>query len=229
MTVIQSLTIKYRQRRFAFLFFTLLITMLSVPMFGALGLGTKFMEIVLGLNILAATLITLHSHRSYVGLGFLALFLAASGGHMLLGHGPFLVTSQGIGASICLVAVFSMLRHILRAGRVDSERIFAALSVYLLIGVICGLLFFIFEESWPGSISFQRLSLAGNNDTKMEHIIYFSFVTLGTLGYGDILPVSGPARALAMTEAIIGQMYLVVIVARLVSLYQSEADRNGRT
>ncbi len=58
--------------------------------------------------------------------------------------------------------------------------------------------------------------------------LYFSFVTLGTLGYGDITPVGGPARALAVSEAIVGQMYLVVVVARLVSLYEGSALRDER-
>jgi hypothetical protein len=53
--------------------------------------------------------------------------------------------------------------------------------------------------------------------------IYFSFVTLATLGYGDVVPASGPARALAMLEAVFGQLYLVVLVARLVSLYSRES------
>ncbi len=85
--------------------------------------------------------------------------------------------------------------------------------------------FGIFLEQWPGSFSFQGSSFVGSKQNVLAHTIYFSFVTLGTLGYGDIIPVSGPARALAVTEAIVGQMYLVVVVARLVSLYKGGADR----
>jgi hypothetical protein len=110
-------------------------------------------------------------------------------------------------------------------GFVTSERIFAALSVYLLVGIVCGLLFCIFVEQWPGSFSFQGSSFVGSKQNILAHTVYFSFVTLGTLGYGDIIPVSGPARALAVIEALVGQMYLVVIVARLVSLYKGGADR----
>jgi hypothetical protein len=54
--------------------------------------------------------------------------------------------------------------------------------------------------------------------------IYFSFITIATLGYGDIVPVNGAARGLAMLEAIGGQMYLAVLVARMVSLYSKEED-----
>ncbi|GLI33762.1 potassium channel family protein [Desulforhabdus amnigena] len=226
MSIIRSLTNRYSRRRFACLFFSLLITMVAAPVFAAKGLSTRFMEVFLALNILAAVLITLFSFGTYVGLGLLALVLVARGGHALLDYEPLLATSQGIGAVICLVSVCVMLRFILSEGSVTSERIFAALDLYLILGVMCGLLFCILEEEWPGSFSFQSLPLAESRQNPLAHTIYFSFVTLGTLGYGDIIPVGGPARALAVAEAISGQMYLVVVVARLVSLYKGGSCRN---
>jgi hypothetical protein len=226
MTVIKDLTTRYSRRRFACLFFSLLVTMVSAPVFGALGYSIRFMEVFLALNILAAVLVTTYGSGSYLGLGLLGLVLAARGGSALLGDGLLLETSQGAGALTCLVTVFIMLRYILSEGRITSERIFAALSVYLLIGIMCGLLFCIFEEVWPGSFTVQGSTLGGSRKIQLAHTIYFSFVTLGTLGYGDMIPVGGPARALAVIEAIGGQMYLVVVVARLVSLYQGSGGRN---
>jgi hypothetical protein len=58
--------------------------------------------------------------------------------------------------------------------------------------------FRIFPGQWPGSFSFQGSSFVGSKQIVLAHTIYFSFVTPGTLGYGDIIPVSGPARALAL-------------------------------
>ncbi len=225
MSVAANLMASYSRRRFACLFFSLIMTMAAAPVFGALGFGGKFIEILLGMNILAATLITLHSHRLYAGLGLFVLFLGLRILHTIQGSGALLLTGHGIGVVICLVSVSTIIRHILREKSVDSEHIFAALDVYLLIGIICGLLFFIFEEKWPGSISFHGLVSIGK-DAQLEYTIYFSFVTLGTLGYGDMLPISGPARALAVTEALVGQMYLVVVVARLVSLYKGGSECN---
>ncbi len=226
MTRLRNLSILYSRRRFACLFFSLLVTMVAAPVFGEMGLSTRFMEIFLGLNILAAVLVTLFNFNIYVGLGLLALVLIAKAGHALLGYEPLLATSQGIGALICLVSACIMLHFILNEGDVTSERIYAALDVYLLLGIMCGLIFCIFEEQWPGSFSFQSSTLVASAQNRLAHTIYFSFVTLGTLGYGDIIPVGGPARALAVTEAITGQMYLVVVVARLVSLYKSRSERN---
>ena len=225
MSVIHDLINAYSRRRFALLFFSLLITMVAAPILGAMGVSTKFMEIFLAFNLLAAVLVTVFSSGIYAGVGFLAL-LAARGGGALLGYEPLQEMSQAIGVLLCLVSAVIMLRFILSEGFVTSERIFAALSVHLLVGILCALLFCIFVEQWPGSFSFQGSSFTENKQNVLAHMIYFSFVTLGTLGYGDIIPVSGPARALAVTESIIGQMYLAVVVARLVSLYRGAADRD---
>jgi len=228
MTVVGRLTNSYSRRCFACLFLSLLLTMVAAPLFWAMGLSARFMEVLLAFNILSAVLITLFSDGAFVSLGLLGLFLATRIGHALLGSEPLLATNQGVGALVCLVSVWVILRFMLSEGSVSSERIFAALDVYLLFGIACGLLFCIFEEQWPGSFSVQGSSLAGGDRSPLAHTIYFSFVTLGTLGYGDITPVGGPARALAVAEAMIGQMYLVVVVARLVSLYKGEIGRNQR-
>jgi hypothetical protein len=228
MTFIKNLTNSYSRRRFACLFFSLLLTMVAAPVLAALGFSTRFMEIFLALNILTAVLITLFGFRAYVGLGLLVLVFATRGGYSLLDNEQLLMTSQGAGVLTCLVSVLVMFRYILKEGEVDSERIFAALNTYLMIGIMCGLLFFIFEEQWPGSLSVPGSSFTGSKKIQLGHAIYFSFVTLGTLGYGDITPVGGPARALAVSEAIVGQMYLVVVVARLVSLYEGSAIRGDR-
>ena len=226
MTLLHNLAKIYSRRRFAFLFISLLTSLVAAPVLWAMGFSTTFMEVLVASNILAAVLITLFSFGTYTGLGLLALLIVVRGSHALFGYQPLLATSQGIGAFICLLAASVMLRFILSEGTVTSERIFAALDVHLLIGIMCGLLFCVFEEQWPGSFAFQGSSLVGSKQNLLAHTIYFSFVTLGTLGYGDIIPVSGPARALAVVEAIIGQMYLVVIVARLVSLYKTPSERD---
>lgn len=228
MTVIHYLADSYRRRRFACLFVSLIVTLVVAPLFSAMGVSTRFMEVFLGINILAVVVVTLADVKTYLGFGLLILVVIARGGHALMGYGPLLATSQGVCAVICLLSVCVMLRFVLSQGLITSERIFAALAAYLLGGIMCGLIFGIFEEQWPGSFSSQGSPLVGGKENILAHTIYFSFVTLGTLGYGDFIPISGPARALAVLEAIGGQMYLVVIVARLVSLYEGQAARSSR-
>ncbi|MGD8268268.1 MAG: potassium channel family protein [Desulfobacterales bacterium] len=106
---------------------------------------------------------------------------------------------------------FGLLRYVLRAGVVDREKIAAAVNVYLFFGLIWRDLYSLVSLLIPGAFNSELLT--------QTDFLYYSFVTLSTLGYGDVLPVVGPAKALAYIEAIIGQLYLTILVARLVGLH----------
>lgn len=109
--------------------------MAAAPVLGEMGVSTIFMEIFLAINILAVVFITVFSSKTYEILALLAL-LAARGGYVLLGNKPLMETSQAVGVVICLVSAVIMLRFILSEGFVTSERIFSALGVYLLVGIM---------------------------------------------------------------------------------------------
>jgi len=94
------------------------------------------------------------------------------------------------------------------------DRVFAALDTYLLVGLIFGVAYSLLDQAWPGSFAKPL-----DTDLGLEGGVYFSFVTLATLGYGDVVPVSDVARGLAILESVAGQLYLAVLVARLVALY----------
>ena len=101
------------------------------------------------------------------------------------------------------------------ASEVDAEHLYAALSAYLMAGVFFGLLYWVLEQVRPGTFtSPTRFSQTG--------AVYFSFVTLATLGYGDVVPRGDIARGVAIVEGIGGQLFLAVLVARLVSLYATK-------
>jgi hypothetical protein len=143
--------------------------------------------------------------------------------------------------------VVLLLLHTLRQHEVDSETIYGAVSVYLLMALVWGLSYIGVAIVNPGSFHFPeadplsqiqagRLAPDGQEvpadfegvDWRVAHekaqgtLMYYSFVTLTTLGYGDIYPVGDAARILAMLEATLGQLYLVILVARLVGLYTSQ-------
>jgi len=124
----------------------------------------------------------------------------------------------GMWTLVGLMGAASALRSTLRATAVGSEQIYAALSAYLLAGISMGLLYWVLERLAPGSLYY-----GGNPTSTFSEAdgIYFSFVTLATLGYGDYVPKTEIARGLALLEAVAGQLYLAVMVARLVSLYVS--------
>ena len=118
-------------------------------------------------------------------------------------------------------AVIIILQTIVRSTEITREIIFAAVVAYLLIALMWAFLYMILELVIPGSFSIPESSIR-QETMRFE---YFSFITITTLGYGDITPLSDRASALALLEALIGQIYLVVLVAWLVGMHVSRRTR----
>lgn len=116
-----------------------------------------------------------------------------------------------------LATVITVLLHyIFLAKTVTRDVIYAAVSVYLLLGAIFVPLYGILETLWPGSFVDGA---APDGPVLWQQLIYYSYATLTTMGYGDVLPVSWWARSFASAEAVIGVLYLAILMARLVGLY----------
>jgi ion channel len=122
---------------------------------------------------------------------------------------------------VVLVAFFcvTILSYVLDSGRVTSDKIFAAICVYMLIGYGWTFVYSILLELQPQS--FAATSEVARNDYvgRILQLRYFSFMTLTTVGYGDIVPRSLAARTMTILEAVMGQFYLVALVGRLVGLH----------
>jgi hypothetical protein len=91
------------------------------------------------------------------------------------------------------------------------------MAVYIILGILWGELFVLVYLFDPSSFYFQPASQFG--EPPVSELLYFSFTTLTTLGVGDILPVHPMARSLTTLEALVGQLYPAVLLARLVTLY----------
>ena len=135
----------------------------------------------------------------------------------------YIVTTLFMGTVIMLI-----LGGIFNHGHVTLNTICAALSVYLLLAVVWAMLYGLVDLIEPGSFAYN--TTIGGDDPSMQFgggrsviPLYFSLVTLTTLGYGDIVPVSPAASMLAVVEAVIGQFYLTVLVAWLVGMYISDS------
>ena len=124
-----------------------------------------------------------------------------------------LLARASSGLSALLVGLLLGFRHVIRAPRVTHDVILSAITVYVLIGVFWGFVFLLLHEASPEAFALDPAQ--GSAEVQLR---YFSLMTLTTVGYGDILPKSGEARALATVEALIGQIYLTAIVARLVGI-----------
>ncbi|MBT8164391.1 MAG: hypothetical protein HKO63_03945 [Acidimicrobiia bacterium] len=126
----------------------------------------------------------------------------------LLGPGNILITA------LSLIAPVMILRFVLNERRVNSNVIFAAIAVYLLIGIVFGIVF-----SWLAYANEDAFVPPQVVETGDSALFYYSFVTLTSLGLGDIAPATEAARALTVVEGLMGQIYLVVLIARLIALH----------
>lgn len=110
-----------------------------------------------------------------------------------------------------------ILAKVFGKGRVTTHRVKGAIAVYLLFGVIWSILYGLLDQTLPHAFS---LHLDGGVFTpeRQETLTYFSFVTLTTLGYGDIVPTHEISRMFVVMEGLIGQLYPATLLARLVSL-----------
>ncbi len=127
-------------------------------------------------------------------------------------------------ALLLLVSPLVILRRILPKETVDLETLFAAVDVYIMIGLIFGTIFIALAHIEPGTKPF----LAQPGFHPSSDYIYLSFVTLTTVGFGDLTPYTEVARSVVVLEALIGQIFLVTLVARLVALYSTENRERQR-
>ncbi len=108
-----------------------------------------------------------------------------------------------------------------RQNSLPADVIFAALCLYLIVGMVWTFIYQLVEVLVPGSIVLKVNADTAASDMFAE-LLYFSYVTLSTLGYGDIVPLSRLARTMSVIEALLGQIYLAVIVARLIGMQISQ-------
>jgi hypothetical protein len=175
----------------------------------------------LAVLVLVTGLYALHTRKSLFSTA-IVLSLVSIGGTTLVYS-----TQQEwavVFAYICIIFLIvyftlTILAYVLRAGPVTMDKIFAAVCVYLLIGFAWTFAYALVDALQPGSIALQMQRTSDSYLLRQRALRYFSFMTLTTVGFGDIVPVSTSARALAALEAVTGQIYLTVLVARLVGLH----------
>ncbi|MGN6680332.1 MAG: potassium channel family protein [Streptosporangiaceae bacterium] len=143
--------------------------------------------------------------------------------------GSFFVHRQGnelgaifaVSSLLYLVAPFSIVRHLLFRRRIDQETLLGAVAAYLLLGM-----FFAFAYRAAGEIgSVPFFGSAGRGTLSQD--LFFSFVTMTTVGYGNLVPAANPGQAFAVIEAVTGQLFLVVAVGKVVSTMTPRRKSSG--
>jgi hypothetical protein len=133
--------------------------------------------------------------------------------------------SHSLGLVFMAYVIWVIARAVARPGRVTMDKIYGAVCLYLLLGLLWGYAYTILEIAHPGSFSFPEQAtpqaLVEQSDYRdlERELNYFSYVTLTTLGYGDITPRTGRARQLSWMEAMLGQLFIAITVARLVGAH----------
>jgi hypothetical protein len=213
-TRIAAMLAAYYRNRFAVLFATLLVTLAGGMTIETVTPLYNPVEWLLALSLLAAIASVVREGFVRGPIAIAVAFVVARLLRATFDAPGLIPLSEGLWVGGAVLALVVAVRHAFGRGEVDSERIFAALDAYLLAGSLFGVAYWTLHRLNPESFAGVPVPSLG-----ISTCMYFSFTTISTLGYGDIVPVSAAARGLAIVEAISGQMYLAVLVARLVSLY----------
>ena len=188
----------------------------------------KHIEAILMTLLLVSGVLAVGGHRRTLILGVI-LVLPALAGKWINHYWPEQASVEFFyvaGLVFLLFLIWEFLHFILRAPRVNSEVICAGLSIYLLLGLLWMFAYLLVARAVPDAFAFNAGS-AAEQSLHGANAFYFSFITLSTVGYGDITPVSHVARMLAAMEAISGTLYVAVLISRLVALYSSEKLQLG--
>jgi hypothetical protein len=183
------------------------------PLLSARMVSPLIVEIAFAL-ILVAGALTATSRVSVRGIAVLLAVLSVGTGKLGLPFAETTTVAADMLLSVGMLTAFTvlMIKQFLVRGREPAQRIAGAVSIYLLLGLIWARLYQVVELVSPGAFRVPEGEIPNG-----ANLVYFSFVTLATLGYGDIAPVNIVARDLAVLEAILSQLYLVILISRLVT------------
>jgi len=201
----------------------LVVFIVAVPFVGTLPSAQLLEGILLTLVLTCGVLAVggrRHAFLLAIGLGVPALATKWLN-HIwpdTVAHGIHLA----LGALLLVTVAFYLLRFILRAPRVDMEVLSAAVATYLVLALVWMMLYLLSASLIPNA--FVIGGSASGKTLDGFTALYFSFITLCTVGYGDISPAAPVVRMLAMVEGITGVLYMSVLIARLVTLYTSDRE-----
>jgi Ion channel len=220
---------RLRFRRFSTvqLLIALGLLFFSFPFVEEVKGGDIIVSVLLSLVLISAVLAVASRCRTLVVA--VLLMVPAIAGRWINHFQPHLVPPPiFLVAGLLLVAfvVVNLLGFVLRAPSVNAEVLCASISAYLMLGLIWTMAYWLVDQLTPGR-AFSFNTNAGRQSMNGFNAFYFSFITLSTVGYGDITPLSRIARWLAAMEAMTGLLYVAVLIARLVSLYSTPKSNDS--
>jgi hypothetical protein len=209
---------------------TTLLVLLAINMFVLEPLireeaGIALIRSILFSLLLFAGLLTMTRHKTFrvVSIIFVALTIMVHWAHVALGISGLLAWDALFSLlSVCALTIV-VLWQVNRKGPITGHRIRGAVAGYLLVGLAFACAYALIEQVIPGSFQMPAGEFQ-STEAQFDSFCYFSVVTLTTLGYGDITAIVPVARSTVMIEALLGQLYPAILIARLVTL-QIEARK----
>jgi hypothetical protein len=212
-------------------FLSLLIFIIAMIIIGPLIEEFVHLNILIdilwtGIFVSAIYAVSQKKHHIFIAVLLALPMLGSIWTKYFVQHKALVVVGSLCGAAFILFTIIQMLIFIYSHKEVTRDLIVGAAVVYLLMALMWTFIFVVVETLHPGSFNIPQ----GQDIEATRYFLYYSFVTLTTLGYGDITPATSLARSLCVLEAVIGQLYLVVQVAWLVGVHvsQSMLKRVGR-
>lgn len=198
----------------------LMVATMAFPLAGG-ALGANLLKAMLSLLLFGALYAVVADRRMFRVLGVLLIPLIAGNwwfdpaDHTLWSRATAIITMLFMATTT--VAIFA---SIIFAKKVTADIIFGAIAVYLLVAVIVANLLQLMNYIEPGSVV---TSVASSGHEVFAEFLYFSLVTITSVGYGDLAPVSQPARVVATATGVFGQLYLAILIAKLVGIYTAQS------
>ena len=212
-----SLGDRSETRRVAVLLVSTVVFIIILPFSSSIPLLAEAVHLTV---VASAVLVAATTRRTFwtaAVLGLATLILNVLARHTP--HDSFVIVYVVVNSLLFVYVVVLMLGRIFSTRVVTQETIYLAIASYMLVGLVWSFAYIGLETFRPGSFSFAAHL---EPEVFWTDLYYFSFVTMTTLGYGDITPVSQPARSLAILEAICGVMFLGVLIGRLIGAYGKE-------
>jgi hypothetical protein len=212
-------TVRHRIGHFRFLLGTIVLMFVLRPFLEGYGRVGLLTDIFFSLILLSAVQAFVKRGRAFfvaLVIAFPALLMEATS--FFLPSEPIAIIKRIAFALFLTYILAVIVSYIFREKEVTEDLITGAVCVYMLLGIVWAFVFYFLDLAQAGSFS-----LATTFQQDVGPFIYYSFMTLATVGYGDIVPLTAPARSLAVLEAVTGQLYLAITIARLVGVHASRS------
>ena len=217
-----STPLSHSKERFLILICLILGTIVLVPILQRFAALRKILDIFITAIYISMVYTVSHKKRHlYIGALLAMAMLISLWLQYFYQSNLVFAIGRVCGILLFILVITNILTFIFKSEDVTIEVIYAAMLVYLLMALMWSFVYWLLELINPASFN---VALSPDQGNQMR-FIYYSFVTITTLGYGDITPATELASSFSILEAVVGQLYLVVVVARLVGMHVSSKSR----